>query len=84
MLTRVHRDEYILPQWQGYIGGPILPAPVYSVGSWNEEFEGHAVFPSSWNLALRETQQGGFDLPMAIKQAFGWNHYAGRDVWMAR
>ena len=78
VLTRVHMDEYILPQCQGFIGGHILPAPIYSVGSWNEEFEGHAVFPTSWNLALSETQQEGFDLPMAIKQAFGWNHYAGR------
>ena len=80
VLTQLHMQEYIVPEWLGFVGGPILPAPIYSVGSWNEEFEGHAVFPTSWNVALSDVQQEGFDLPMAIKQAFGWNHYAGRDV----
>ncbi|MCH7824445.1 MAG: hypothetical protein IH849_06545, partial [Acidobacteria bacterium] len=47
---------------------------------WNEEFEGHAVFPAAFNQSLLEVQLGGFDLSMAIKQVFSWNHYATRPI----
>ena len=66
--------------WQGRLGAELFPAPIYAVGSWNEEFEGHAVFPASFNESLPEVVQEGFDLVMAIKETFGWNHYAERDV----
>ena len=50
------------------------------MGSWNEEFEGHAVLPAEFNFSLPEVTQDGFDLVMAIKEVFGWNHYAERDL----
>ena len=80
LIQQFHEREYISTQWQTLIGSGTLPAPVYIVGSWNEEFEGHAVFPSSLNESLSTTVQNGFDLPMAIKEAFGWNHYAKRAI----
>ena len=64
----------------GILGTDRLPAPVYIVGSWNEEFEGHAVFPAAFNQSLPAVTHEGFDLAMAIKAAFGWNHYASRDI----
>ena len=66
--------------WPEVLGTALLPAPVYIVGSWNEEFEGHAVFPASFNLSLRDVTQQGFDLAMAIKETFGWNHFAQREI----
>ena len=80
VLCHVHLNEYVIPYWSSHLGTPLLPAPVYTLGSWNEEFEGHSVFPSRFNLALNADTQGGFDVPMAIKQAFGWNHYAERPI----
>ena len=75
-----HYTSYIEKEWIAVLGTPELPAPVYILGSWNEEFEGHAVFPSSFNQSLEVDTQHGFDLPMAIKEAFGWNHYAIRSI----
>jgi hypothetical protein len=66
--------------WPQILGTALLPAPIYIVGSWNEEFEGHAVFPASFNLSLPEVTQQGFDLAMAIKETFGWNHFAEREI----
>lgn len=80
LIQQFHDREYVSTQWQTLLGTGTLPAPVYIVGSWNEEFEGHAVFPSSLNESLSTTVQDGFDLPMAIKEAFGWNHYAKRKI----
>ena len=80
LLTRFHAETYLPQEWPGTVGTAALPAPVYTVGSWNEEFEGHAVFPAQFNLALSAGRQGGFDLAMALKQVFGWNHYAERDI----
>ena len=79
-LQSVHMDEYVLPYWSSHLGSPLLPAPIFTVGSWNEEYEGHSLFPSRFNLALSTETRCGFDLPLAIKQAFGWNHYAGRGL----
>lgn len=57
-----------------------LRAPVYTVGSWNEEFEGHSLFPFSYNRSVRRPRNGGFDLALALKEAFGWNIYAQREL----
>ena len=80
LLTRFHVQTYLRQEWPGAVGTPALPAPIYTVGSWNEEFEGHAVFPARFNLALTDSRQGGFDFAMALKQVFGWNHYAERAI----
>ncbi len=74
-----HWQEYLRIFWRHQFNTRALPAAIFTVGSWNEEFEGHAVFPASFNLSVRSIQQGGFDLLMAIKEVFGWNHYAHRD-----
>ena len=74
-----HWQEYLLPLWTTELNTPALPAAIFTLGSWNEEYEGHAVFPASFNLALRQVRQRGFDLSMAIKEVFSWNHYARRD-----
>ena len=79
-LTRFHSETYLPQEWPNSVGTPVLPAPVYTVGSWNEEYEGHAVFPARFNLAFSGDQQGGFSFVMAIEQVFGWNHYAGRAI----
>lgn len=80
LIQRFHEREYIKWEWETLLGSAALPAPIYIVGSWNEEFEGHCVFPSSLNESLNTTVQEGFDLPMAIKEAFGWNHYSKRKI----
>ena len=80
LLTRFHAETYLPQEWPGAVGTAALPAPIYTVGSWNEEFEGHAVFPAQFNLALIASQQGGFDFAMALKEVFGWNHYAERAI----
>ena len=79
-IKTVHETEYLFPDWGDRLGTDVLPAPLYVVGSWNEEFEGHSVFPASLNLAFSEVTQSGFDWVMAIKELFGWNHYAGRSI----
>ena len=78
--NRINFLSYIEVEWLSALGTPELPAPVYVVGSWNEEFEGHAVFPSRFNESLSSMEQQGYDLAMAIKEAFGWNHYAKRPI----
>ena len=80
IIKHVHTSEYVEGQWRELVESPQLPAPIYVVGSWNEEFEGHCVFPFDFNLSVPENTQFGFDLFMAIKEAFGWNHYAMRDI----
>ncbi len=79
-----HMKEYLKPFLSKELGTAVLPAPVYTVGSWNEDYEGHAVFPAAFNQSLLKAQFGGFDLAMAIKQVFSWNHYAARPIiWPA-
>ena len=80
LLSRYYAGTYLPEEWPGAVGTAAIPAPVYTVGSWNEEFEGHAVFPAQFNLALSVNQQGGFDFALALKQVFGWNHYAVRGI----
>jgi hypothetical protein len=79
-IKTMHESEYLFPTWGDRLGTDVLPAPLYVVGSWNEEFEGHSVFPASLNLAFSDVTQSGFDWVMAIKELFGWNHYAGRSI----
>ena len=76
----VYLDQLQVGRRAEAVGTRRLPAPVYIVGSWNEEFEGHAVFPARFNHSLPEVTQRGFDLAMAIREVFGWNHYAERDI----
>lgn len=52
--------------------------PIVTLGAWNEEWEGHSVMPCQFSRSLSPRVQNGFDLCMAIKQAFGWNHYMER------
>ena len=75
----LHAREYLSTYWAQTLGTAALPAAVYTLGSWNEEFEGHAVLPARFNRSVRNMRQGGFDLAMAIREVFGWNHYAERD-----
>ena len=60
-------------------GEPAL-LPVYTVGSWNEEFEGHALFPARYNRSMKRLRYGGFDIPLALKEVFGWNTYSRRRI----
>lgn len=82
LLKGMHMEEHILRYWPGELGRAALPAPVYVVGSWNEEFEGHCVWPFDFNLSVpaESVEQHGFDISMALKEVFGWNHYAYRDI----
>jgi hypothetical protein len=80
LLINIHEQYHIQKTWSQQIGTSELPAPVYIVGSWNEEFEGHCVFPFEFNFCVPEVTQHGFDLAMPIKEVFGWNHYATRGV----
>ncbi len=64
-----------------YGSGSLLTLPpVVSVGAWNEEWEGHSIMPAHFNRTLAPRTQKGFDLVMAVKQAFGWNHYMQRSA----
>ena len=80
LLIRHHAGTYISQEWSEAIGTAVLPAPIYTVGSWNEEFEGHAVFPAQFNLTFDVTEYRGFDFVMALKEVFGWNHYSKRVI----
>lgn len=50
---------------------PVHQAAPAIVGSWNEEFEGHALFPALRNQALVAGEQGGFEWLSAIKEVYG-------------
>ena len=80
LLVQVHQDYHLRKTWSRELGTSELPAPVYIVGSWNEEFEGHCVFPFEFNFSVPEVTQHGWDLAMPIKEVFGWNHYATRAI----
>ena len=79
-LINFHEKHYLQTFWRDREGTPELPAPIYIIGSWNEEYEGHAVLPASFNLAFEQILHQGFDFVMPIKEIFGWNHYAERDI----
>ncbi|RZP29038.1 hypothetical protein EVA25_02330, partial [bacterium] len=78
LLVQVHEQYHLQKTWRQALGTTQLPAPVYIVGSWNEEFEGHCVFPFEFNFSVPNVTQQGWDLAMPIKEVFGWNHYAHR------
>ena len=80
LLHDLHMTEHLFGAWHDALGSTLLPAPIYIVGSWNEEFEGHCIFPFDFNFSVPEVVQQGFDLSMAVKEVFGWNHYARRDI----
>jgi len=80
LLVQVHETYHIKKRWSQELGTSEFPAPVYIVGSWNEEFEGHCVFPFEFNFSVPEITQQGWDLAMPIKEVFGWNHYANRAI----
>lgn len=82
LVKQVHMEEHVLRHWSDELGQAALPAPVYVVGSWNEEFEGHCLFPYDFNLSVSadDAEQHGFDVAMALKEVFGWNHYASRAI----
>lgn len=80
LMTAVHEREHIETSWRSALGTSLLPASIYIVGSWNEEFEGHCVFPFDFNFSVPEVVQQGFDLAMPVKEVFGWNHYAQREI----
>ena len=82
LLKGLHMEEHILRQWSAELGQAALPASVYVVGSWNEEYEGHCLWPFDFNLSVpaESVAQHGFDICMALKEVFGWNHYAFRDI----
>ena len=80
LLVQVHQDYHLRKTWSRELGTSELPAPVYIVGSWNEEFEGHCVFPFEFNFSGPEVTQHGWDLALPIKEVFGWNHYATRAI----
>jgi hypothetical protein len=79
-LAGFHEKYYLQVFWRDREGTPELPAPIYIIGSWNEEYEGHAVLPASFNLAFDQVLYQGFDFVMPIKELFGWNHYAERNI----
>lgn len=80
LIKNIHTEGHITPRWSVDLGQAVLPAPVYAVGSWNEEFEGHCLFPFEFNFSVPNVEQHGFDAAMALKEVFGWNHYAFRDI----
>ena len=80
-MQQLHVKEFVnRDNWRELLGSTLLPAPIYIVGSWNEEFEGHCVLPYDFNFSVPDDIQHGFDLVMAIKEAFGWNRYAASDI----
>lgn len=64
-------DEHLARDHAGRVGSPALEAPLVLVGSWNEEFEGHALMPASANEALLDSGRRGFEWLYAIKCVYG-------------
>lgn len=69
-------DRHLAHDHAGRLGTAELPAALVLVGSWNEEFEGHALMPAAANEALVESGQDGFEWLRAIRGLYGWNHHA--------
>ena len=64
-------DEHIDLRHRDRLNTTSLGAPLVFAGSWNEEFEGHAVMPAARSRALIERRQSGFDWLYAIKSRYG-------------
>ena len=80
LLADYYAGTYLPQEWPDAVGTAAVPAPIYTVGSWNEEYEGHAVFPAQFNLALLAGDRLGFEVVMALKEVFGWNQYADQPI----
>jgi hypothetical protein len=66
-------EEHLREDHGDRFGTPALPSAPVIVGSWNEEFEGHALFPARANEAMVRDRLGGFEWLAAIKEVYGWN-----------
>jgi len=64
-------DEHLERRHSERLHTASLAAPLVFVGSWNEEFEGHALMPATENRALADRRQDGFDWLYAIKSRYG-------------
>lgn len=64
-------DEHLQQRHAARLGSAWLPAPLAIVGSWNEEFEGHALMPAASNRALSAGRHGGFDWLYALRSIYG-------------
>ena len=71
-------DEHLSSLHARRLGTSALPAPLVIAGSWNEEFEGHALMPAASNRALVDRRDGGLDWLYALKSLYGWNSWALR------
>ena len=71
-------DDHLRGRHAEQFGTPAIPAPLVIAGSWNEEFEGHALMPAAANRALVEERDGGFDWLQALKSIYGSDSWAGR------
>jgi len=69
-------DEHLSNVHAKRLGTPALPAPLVIAGSWNEEFEGHALMPAASNRVLFDKRHGGLDWPYVLKSIYGWNSWA--------
>jgi hypothetical protein len=64
-------DEHLQQRHKGRQSEGVQTAPLVLVGSWNEEFEGHALMPAAKSRALAEQRQAGFDWLYALKSRYG-------------
>jgi hypothetical protein len=64
-------DEHLELRHRERLHTDSLAAPLVFVGSWNEEFEGHALMPAAQNHALLDRRQDGYDWLYAIKSRYG-------------
>lgn len=64
-------DEHLADRGRKRLDAAGPESPLVFVGSWNEEFEGHALMPAAQSRALADRRQGGFDWLYAIKSRYG-------------
>jgi len=64
-------DEHLESRHRERLHTASLTAPLVLVGSWNEEFEGHALMPAAQSRALLDRRQDGYDWLYAIKSRYG-------------
>jgi hypothetical protein len=64
-------DAHVRERHRSRLATPSLPAPLVIVGSWNEEYEGHALMPSSWNQAMSGNDEDGFAWLHALRELYG-------------
>jgi len=64
-------DAHIASSHADRIGTAALPAPLVVVGSWNEEYEGHALMPAGSNAAMHRGDDGGFEWLHALRALYG-------------